>query len=77
MYGFVVFVDVVVCECPEVVFRKEGMDLISVVLCVYNYCGFTFVRTGNRSIFLHNILPYLFKHMKLSPVYGIIVVSIV
>jgi hypothetical protein len=36
MYGFVVFVGGVVCECAEVVFQKEGMDLVSVVLCVYS-----------------------------------------
>jgi len=67
----------VVCECAEVVFCKEGIDLVSVILCVYNYCGFFFVHTGNHSISLRNFLPYLFKHIKLSLVYGIVVVSVV
>jgi hypothetical protein len=49
------------------------MDLISIVLCVCNYCGFTFVRMGNHSMFLRKFLPYLFKHIKLSLVYGIVV----
>jgi len=51
------------------------MDLISIVLCVHNYCSFTFVCLGNHCIFLRNFLSNLFKYVKLSLVYGIIVVS--
>ena len=72
-----VFVGGVVCECAEVVFRKERVDLVSVVLCVYNYRGFSFVRTGNHGISLPNFLSYLFKHIKLSLVYGIVEVNVV
>ena len=66
-----VFVGGVVCECMKVVFRKERVDLVCLVLCVYNYRGFSFVRMGNHGISLRNFLSYLFKHLKLSLVYGI------
>ena len=72
-----VFVGGVVCECTKVVFRKERVDLVSVVLCVYNYHGFSFVRTGNHGISLCNFVSHLFKHIKLSLVDGIFEVSVV
>jgi hypothetical protein len=45
------------------------VDLVSIVLCVHNYCGFTFVSTGNHCIVLCNFMSNLFKHIKLSLYY--------
>jgi hypothetical protein len=52
------------------------VDLLCVVLCVHDYRGFPFVRTGNHSISLRNFLSYLLKYMMLSLVYGIVEVSV-
>ena len=56
---------------------QKGTCGLCVVLCVYNYHGFSFVRTGNHDISLPNFLFYLFKHIKLSLVYGIVEVNVV
>jgi hypothetical protein len=53
------------------------VNLVGVILCIYNYYGFPFVRTGNHGLSLCDFLPYLFEHLKLSLVCGIILVSVV
>jgi hypothetical protein len=53
------------------------VDFVCVVLCVYNYRGFSFVCTDNHGICLRNFLSYLFKHIELSLLYGIVEVSVV
>ena len=61
----------------EVVFCEEGVDFVSIFLCVYNYRGFSFVSTGNHCIILCDFMSNLFKYMKLSFVCGITVVGVV
>jgi len=53
-----VFVGGIIWDGVEIVFRKERMDFVVIVLCVYYHCGFAFVCSGDHCIVVSDFLFY-------------------
>ena len=53
-----VFVGGIVWDGVEIVFRKERVDFVGIVLCVYDHRGFFFVCSGDHCILVSDFLFY-------------------
>jgi len=47
VYCIVIFGGGIIRDGMEVVVRDGGVDLLGIVMCIYDHCSFAFVHPGN------------------------------